>query len=742
MELIDQKSGNRRQFFPVDGLNRFRGVDLQMNVNEAVRNIRRKKFKLSLLVAIPALVLITGGLIVFFTLSNTRRTMEDFGWALFREATNQSVNETRNVIREAIPDIETLRNLYDRGLLSGDINRQARHYLEILRSHKDYSWVSFGDEAGTFAGAYRPEASAKILRLNLSWLKNGKTESYDYDVDDRGNQKLFKYDANAGYDPRTRPFYELAKKKGKRIWTDPYIFFEQGVPGITCSVPVYSANKQLQGVFSIDFDLNGLSEIVKRKKVSERGVVFVFTEKREILGHPTIKVVAKTGQRGEGKILSVDDVPDANIKAFFTALGESRKPGENGFADHRNFDLEIAGERHLASYSRFQIDEELHWIIGIIAPENDFRGIVEVKENYKRAYAISFAAILLSVMMAVIFTRLISTPLRQISQDMERVGRLEIEGNATNGSMFKEISVMDENLQSMKGGLRSFASYVPKDLVRDLLKSGKEARLEGSTQDLTIMFTDIQGFTSFAEQLEPDELVQKLGKYFEIMTAAIMKHKGTIDKFIGDGIMCFWGAPAADAEHAADACFAALACIEALRELARSKEHGKWAGQLRTRFGIATGPVVVGNIGTRERMNYTVMGDTVNLASRLEGINKFYGTSIVISENTWQLVKDRIVGRVLDIVAVKGKKHGVRVYEVLHRRDAATAADLQLERIAEQGLAAFIEQNMHQAKEAFGQILDLRENDQSARLILQRIADYEALPDKTAWSAVNALAVK
>jgi hypothetical protein len=133
----------------------------------------RKKFKLSLLVAIPALVVTTGGLIVFFTLSNTRHTMEDFGWALFREATNQSINETRNVIREAIPDIETLGNLYQQGLLTPDRGRQAAFYAELLRSHKDYSWVSFADESGTFIGATRPHGDGKLLRTNISGLAAG-----------------------------------------------------------------------------------------------------------------------------------------------------------------------------------------------------------------------------------------------------------------------------------------------------------------------------------------------------------------------------------------------------------------------------------------------------------------------------------------------------------------------------------------------------------------------------------------
>jgi adenylate cyclase len=701
---------------------------------------KRSRFQLSLIIAIPALVVITGGLIVFFTLSNTRRTMEDFGWALFRESTNKGINDTRNSIRGAIPDIETLSNLYRQGFFQKDLKWQARYFAELLRSHREYSWVSFADEQGNFTGAYRPDARSDGLRLNVSWLKNRKTESFDYDLLENGNLQVFKHDLDSGYDPRTRPFYELAKKTGKRVWTEPYIFYEQAVPGITCAVPVFDRRGKIAGVFSIDFDLNGLSEIVAKARVSERGVIFVFTENRTMLGHPTIRVVSKTGQRGEGKLLNVWDVPDANIKAYFAALDSQRAPATGD--ERRNFRLQVNGEQHLATYARFEIDENLHWILGIVAPEKDFRGIVEVRENYIRAYGISLAAIVLSLLLAIVFTRLISSPLRSISRDMEKVGRLEIDNALSAGSVFSEISAMNQQLQNMKGGLRSFASYVPKDLVRDLLKSGKEARLEGSTETLTVLFTDIAGFTTFAEKLEPDALVQKLGKYFEIMTKNIMRHHGTVDKFIGDGIMAFWGAPAADASHAVDACRAALGCVDALRALARSKENGSWAKQLRTRFGIATGPVLVGNIGTHERMNYTAMGDTVNLSSRLEGINKIYHTSIIASESTYQLVKEKIIGRALDIVAVKGKFQGVRIYEILGLRAKAGRKMVELEKISDEGLNAFIAEDMKVAKAAFRHILKLQEDDAAARALLKRIEEYEKMPDKKSWSAVLTLASK
>src|SRR6185437_1039257 len=181
-------------------------------------------------------------------------------------------------------------------------------------------------------------------------------------------------------------------------------------------------------------------------------------------------------------------------------------------------------------------------------------------------------------------------------------------------------------------GLRSFGAYVPRDLVRAVLASGERAELGGKTKELTIFFSDLAGFTTLSETLAPEALVELLGGYFDEMTRVIQSHGGTIDKFIGDAIMAFWNAPGDEPDHAARACQAALDCQAKLDAMRRA--DARLAG-LQARIGLATGSVLVGNIGASDRMNYTVMGDTVNLASRLEGLNKAYGTPIMIAETTF-----------------------------------------------------------------------------------------------------------
>ena len=179
---------------------------------------------------------------------------------------------------------------------------------------------------------------------------------------------------------------------------------------------------------------------------------------------------------------------------------------------------------------------------------------------------------------------------------------------------------------------------------------------------LTVFFSDIRGFTTLSESLTPQELVNHLNIYFTAMTNIILEYKGTLDKYIGDAIMCFWGAPLPQEDHALRACSCALKQMKALGDL-----NASWPEDKRIEIGIGlnSGVMTVGNMGSPGRLSYTLMGDNVNLGSRLEGTNKAYGTHIIISENTYALVKDKVIVRELDNIRVKGKHKPVVIYELV-----------------------------------------------------------------------------
>jgi adenylate cyclase len=289
----------------------------------------------------------------------------------------------------------------------------------------------------------------------------------------------------------------------------------------------------------------------------------------------------------------------------------------------------------------------------------------------------------------------------------------------------------------MAGGLAAFRKYIPADLVKMLLREGVEPRPGGSIKTLTVLFADIAGFTGLSERLG-DRIVPLLSGYLDVMSREVTSHSGTIDKFIGDAVMAFWGAPAANAEHAIDACRAALACQQALRESGLTDDADR---PLRVRVGINSGDMLVGNIGSEVRLNYTVIGDAVNVASRLEGANKEYGTDIIIGEETRRLGGDRVLVRELDRLTVYGRAHGIAVYELLGMAgDGAGPPRWVIQ--YEAGLAAYRARNFDDAANLFTQVLDARAADQPARMMLERCRRFSASPPGDDWDATNAMQTK
>ena len=231
----------------------------------------------------------------------------------------------------------------------------------------------------------------------------------------------------------------------------------------------------------------------------------------------------------------------------------------------------------------------------------------------------------------------------------------------------------EENVKYIR---TTFSKFVSEDVVDELLKDPTKISLGGSKREITIFFSDIRGFTTMSEALSPEELVQFLNEYLSEMTEIVIQYKGTIDKYMGDAIMAFWGAPIELEDHAYYACIASLAQLEAL-----TKMQAEWKKQNRPiidiGIGLNTGKAVVGNMGSSHRMEYTCMGDTINLGSRLEGSNKMYGTNIIISEYTYEKVKDRVYARELDLVRVKGKNHPVRIYELMGLKNARDMEEMK-----------------------------------------------------------------
>jgi len=291
------------------------------------------------------------------------------------------------------------------------------------------------------------------------------------------------------------------------------------------------------------------------------------------------------------------------------------------------------------------------------------------------------------------FSRRISKPLLALSHDMSLIQEFQLDGVLNIKTQINEVVLMKTSLDNMKKGLRSFKKYVPADLVADLIGLQQEARLGTTKREITVFFCDLENFTTISEQLSPEDLNLMLSGYFDAVTRALQRHGATIDKFIGDAVMAFWNAPRDLPDHALRG---ALATLEVRQSLELLCESWKKVGlpNMSTRVGLNTGSVMVGNVGYEDRLSYTALGDAVNLASRLESLNKVYGTYILVGEATLSQLGNQVAYRVIDRVAVKGRSKGTRIGELAHSVHPSWAA-------YEKGLNAYFASDFERALALF-----------------------------------------
>jgi adenylate cyclase len=288
----------------------------------------------------------------------------------------------------------------------------------------------------------------------------------------------------------------------------------------------------------------------------------------------------------------------------------------------------------------------------------------------------------------------------------------------------------------------AFDKYMSSEVVEEIMRNPEAIKLGGEKKEITIFFSDIAGFTTISEKMSPEDLVTLLNRYLSAMTTIIKTtHRGNVNKYLGDGIMALFGAPLDDPKHASLACYAALDCQV---ELARLREVWKREGlpEIGARIGLNSGPCIVGNMGSEERMEYTVTGDSVNLASRLEGASKYYDTLILIGQRTAELAKNDVEVREIDLLRVKGKKEPVVVFELLARKGQLDDKKRRVIDVYLEGLTAYKMRNFSTACTRFSEAVALDPSDGPSRVYLERSTNYRQMPPPVEWDGVYEMTSK
>ncbi len=276
----------------------------------------------------------------------------------------------------------------------------------------------------------------------------------------------------------------------------------------------------------------------------------------------------------------------------------------------------------------------------------------------------------------------------------------------------------------------AFQHYLSPSVINEVTREPGKLSVGGEKKVLTVLFSDIRGFTTISEGLEPEQLAQMLNTYLDRMTEAVFRYEGVLDKYIGDAVMAIFGAPMEQPDHASRACDTALSMLEDLEVL-----NAQWEREglplFRIGVGVNTGPMVVGNMGSSRRFDYTVLGDNVNLGSRLEGLTKGYGVPIIASQSTREAAEGSHCFRILDLVRVKGKHKPVAIYELVGPRNGGPQPDFVA--LAQEAFNAYLARDFAQAAARFQRILEIKPGDTAAGILLQRCRELMANPPDQSW---------
>ena len=430
----------------------------------------------------------------------------------------------------------------------------------------------------------------------------------------------------------------------------PYLSFSIGAPVITVSAPLRG---KVPGVIAADLKLDTFSDFVHAQRPGQHGTVVIFDQGGSLIAHPDFAALVEAAMT-HPSLSQLHSIDEINSGLVATVLRRSHN------LDRNEGTLQDGdGNGYLFRLTKFSLGEGYCGSILLLAAQDDF------VQNVRR---LQFNGLILATVVGLTFIPVVwmfgstmSHSLKRITAQARQLQTLEEPNLMPVTSHIREVHELGNTVHLAQRTIWSFAHFVPKEIVRRVIDNSISTRLGGTKQEITLVFTDVQGFTTIAETADPDVLMQQTSRYFSVLTQAFLAEGGTIDKFIGDAVMVFWNAPNPQADHVARACRAALAAKTAGERL-NAEFEAEGLAPFITRFGIHVGEAVVGNVGSTERMNYTALGNTVNLAARLEGLNKQVGTTILASEDVYLRVRDQFEFSAYAAVVAKGMTKETRIY--------------------------------------------------------------------------------
>jgi adenylate cyclase len=638
-----------------------------------------------------------------------------------------SIENVEGMIRGVAGTLRLLAEVVaaDPALFRTDRSREVLFRTLTSAEEIDAAFVSFEDgyhRAVTRIDDDRRRSDPKIPQT-ANWHMNfiddfsvGTSRSRHRTFFDTWGHVVGEYAVPSTVDYRAISGYPAAKALRALAIADAEINSDTGYPVINMRFPV-DYNGDFIGCAGATITLGVLTQFLASHRASPHSMT--------IIADPTDgKIIAASDKQksvrlsdGKLEVARLENFADDDVREAYRLQKDT---GQTDFLFRSPRD----GQQLSASFSRFPENFARGWEAVVITPTDDFIG--QLKATNQQIVLIIIALSIAELFLIYLLSRRLSQPIVNISQELKSVESLSFEQPMSRPSKIREIAQLQSAASLLRNSLQSFSSFAPVDVIRGLIKSGIPLALGVEKRNLTILFSDLENFSSHAEKSTAEALLEQMSVYFEEVSRAISDEQGTVDKFIGDGIMAFWGAPVTSPDHVLRACSGAL---RATRRMERVNKGWRAEGRspLRIRIGLNTANVLVGNVGSIERFSYTVMGDGVNVASRLEGMNKTFGTTICISDSVFEAVASEIVARPLRRVQVKGRKQKFMIYELLgitKTDDAelkALADDWKLNKMTWVASGCFERGDGAGAMRHYREILKLFPNDPVAKAMLRSL---------------------
>lgn len=632
----------------------------------------RVGFRTSIIALFIGIVLSVGLALVFVSFSSVNTIIRTAASSFLSTSAQSAADRIDGQLKSVHDNIDILRGITS--VQSAELDSPRLYILlaSMLRNNKQLYSLYMGYADGSFleiAMIDRAGAAAKarfgaphgaVFRLFMvaQTKETGRLETSTAFL----NNALVPLASQSGpvdFDPRNRPWYAGAFDANASLLTEPYIFHETGDIGYTLRLPIIGGR---QGVVAGDILLTEAEAMLRKQQLGHSGIAFLFDDKDRVLAHPDMSRWLDTTSIPD-KLSELPRLSSVDTIGATAAIKAWRQTGvAQQFFDDSN------GRAYAAAFRPIEMAGSVNLRVGFFAPLDEF--YAEIEAERRSLLIVTIGLVLAALPIAFWIGNRLSLSLRILAREVDRIQRFRFSSMPQLHSPIREIDDLGRSVYTMRTLVQTFSNFVPKRLVQQLVETGAAMELGGTRREATILFTDVENFTGMTENADPTEVMLYTSRYFAAISNVIAGHHGTVDKYIGDAVMGLWNAPIEDADHVAQACAAVLGCIEANRVLNEEFAREGWPAY-KTRFGLHVGDVMIGNIGSPDRMNYTALGATVNLASRLETLNKTYGTSVLVSEAVKDRVEARFRFRLVDQIKPKGLATEVKIFELLGARNDA-----------------------------------------------------------------------